>query len=175
MRLTVMAVAFGMLAGCGTLGTGSQPPGPRPAAESKPPAPDFDSIMTEPDAVIRPLVSDTDSLLSYYQHVRKLASADLGKEHEAARQAYTRTRSEIDRVRFAMVLSLPGVPFGDEARALELLEPVAKNPNGRLNGLAQLLVSQLQERKRLDTNAQGLQQKLDALRSLERNLIERKR
>ncbi|HET9403893.1 MAG TPA: hypothetical protein VFO57_04885, partial [Burkholderiales bacterium] len=59
--------------------------------------------------------------------------------------------------------------------ALELLDPVSKNPNGHLGGLAYLLISHLQERKRLDANAQGLQQKLDALRSLERSLIERKK
>ena len=74
-----------------------------------------------------------------------------------------------------MVLALPGTANGDEGRALELLEPVAKNPNGRLGGLAYLLISHLQERKRLDAAAQGLQQKLDALRSLERSLIERRR
>lgn len=157
MRLTSIAIAAGVLAGCGTLGTESRQPAPWVQADSIPSA------------------SEVESLLLYYQHARKLAGAELGKEHETARQAYARTRSDFNRMRFAMMLSLPGAPFGDEARALELLDPVAKNPNGRLNDLAQLLISQLQERKRLDANAQGLQQKLDALRSLERTLIERKR
>ena len=73
------------------------------------------------------------------------------------------------------VLSLPGTAFSDEPRALELLDPVARNVNGELNGLALLLATNLQERKRLDASAQGLQQKLDALRSLERSMIERRK
>jgi hypothetical protein len=56
-----------------------------------------------------------------------------------------------------------------------MLEPVARNTNGQLQGLAYLLLTHLQERKRLDANTQALQQKLDALRSLERSMIERKR
>jgi hypothetical protein len=52
---------------------------------------------------------------------------------------------------------------------------VAKNPVSKLGPLAMLLASNLHERKRLDASAQGLQQKLDALMLLERNMIERKR
>ncbi len=157
-KLALLALACAALAGCGALrGVESQPPAPWVQAGSPPPA------------------SDAESLLLYYQHVRKIAGPELGREHETARQAYVRSRSDFNRVRYAMVLSLPGAPFGDEARALELLDPVARSPNGRLGALASLLASQLQERKRLDASAQGLQQKLDALRSLERSLIDRNR
>ncbi len=147
-----------LLTGCTAMrGMGTQEPAPWVQAGSPQPA------------------SDADSLLLYYQHVRKLSSAELGREHEVTRQAYSRARSDFNRVRFAMVLSLPNTGHSDEARALELLDPVAKNLNGQLHGLAYLLASQLQERKRLDASAQGLQQKLDALRSLERSMIEKKR
>jgi len=152
-----MALVASVLAGCGTLG----------GIESQQPAPSVQAGAARPG-------SDADNLLLYYQHVRKLGGAELGREHDTARLAYGRSRSDFNRVRYAMVLSLPGAPHADEARALELLEPVARNASGRLGGLATLLVSQLQERKRLDTHAQGLQQKLDALRTLERSLIERK-
>jgi len=145
-----------LLAGCAAL------------RETQEPAPWVQSGMAQP-------ASNADSLLLYFQHVRNLSSAELGKEYETARQAYAQSRSDFNRIRFAMVLALPGTANGDEGRALELLEPVAKNPNGRLGGLAYLLISHLQERKRLDAAAQGLQQKLDALRSLERSLIERRR
>jgi hypothetical protein len=74
-----------------------------------------------------------------------------------------------------MVLSQPNAAFADDGRALELLDPVAKNPGARLQGLAQLLSSNLQEQKKLNASVQGLQLKLDALKSLERNLIERNR
>ncbi|MBI1965299.1 MAG: hypothetical protein HYV99_00785 [Betaproteobacteria bacterium] len=147
-----------LLAGCGVLrGLEDQQPAPWVQAGAPQPA------------------SDAESLMLYFQHVRKLPGAELGREHETARQAYARARSDFNRVRLAMVLALPNAPFGDEPRALELLDPVAKNPNGRLQGLAYVLASHLQERRRLDASAQGLQQKLDALMSLERSMIERKR
>ena len=117
--------------------------------------------------------SDSESLLLYFQHIRKLSAADLGKEHETARQAYAQSRTDFNRVRLAMALSLPNSAFNDDGRALELLEPVAKNQNSRLQGLALLVSSHLQEQKRMNANVQGLQQKLDALKSLERSLIER--
>lgn len=146
------------LAGCGVL----------PGLENQEPAPWTQAGARRP-------ASDVDNLLAYFQFIRKVSSAELGKEHEAARQAFQSSRTEFDRVRLAMLLALPGTPVTDEPRALELLEPVAKSPGGKLSGLAALLAANLQERKRLDTNAQGLQQKLDALMLLERDMIERKR
>lgn len=133
-----------------------------------------------PPATVKPVpvvarpVSESESLLGYYHSLRGLPATDLGKEHEVARQAYARARTDYNRVRYAMVLTVPNSTFHDDARALEMLEPVAKNPNGPLQPLASLLASHLQERRRLDANAQALQQKLDALRSLERSIIERK-
>ena len=129
----------------------------------------------KPTPVVARPASESESLLGYYQNLRGLSAADLGREYEAARQAYSRARTDYNRVRYAMVLTVPNSAFSDDARALEMLDPVAKNPNGQLQPLASLLAGHLQERKRLDANAQALQQKLDALRSLERSRIERKR
>ena len=119
--------------------------------------------------------SDTESLLLYFQHIRKLSGPDAAREHDAARQALARARTDFNRVRLAMILSLPGMPFTDEARALGLLDTVARHQGGKLQGLSVMLAAQLQEQQRLAASAQGLQQKLDALRSLERNMIERSR
>ena len=119
--------------------------------------------------------SEAENLISYFAHLRKLPGSELAREHDAARQAYGRARSDYNGVRLAMVMALPNTPFADEPRALDLLEPVARNTEGRLSSLAVMLVSQIQERRRLDANAQALQQKLDALKSLERSLIDRKR
>ncbi len=158
-RLIALALGcLSVLAGCGVLR----------GLESQEPAPWVQAGVSQP-------ATDAENLLLYYEHVRKLVAADLNREHDAARQVYTRARSDFSRIRFAMVLSLPNTAVSDEGRALELLEPVAKNQGSPLHGLAYLLTSQLQERKRLDASAQGLQQKLDALRSLERSMIERNR
>ena len=166
--LAVLAIACNVLAGCHLL-----PPG----QEEPPPVEEQIATRQEPAVpgrVERPR-SEAEHLLAYFQHIRKLPAADLGKEHDVARQAYTLARSDFNRVRLAMVLSLPGTAVSDEPRALDLLDPVAKNTNGELNGLALLLSTNLQERKRLDASTQGLQQKLDALRSLERSMIERRK
>lgn len=119
--------------------------------------------------------SDVDSLVMYYEHIRKLPAGELGREHETARQAYNRDRNAFNRVRLAMMLSLPNAPFNDDGRAIDLLDPVVRDENGKLHALALMLTSHLQEQRRLNASVHGLQQKLDALRSLERSLIERNR
>lgn len=120
-------------------------------------------------------VSDAESLLMYFSYLKRLPAAELASEHDTARQAFTRSRSDFSRVRLALALSLPNTGFHDESRALDLLEPVAKNRNAALYDLAILLSAYLQEQRRREASAQGLQRKLDALKSLEKTLIERDR
>jgi len=146
---------------------------PEPPPEATPPPEPPQRVVPPPPPPRQ--TSDAESLISFYAHLRKLSAPELAREHEAARQAYGRGRSDYNAVRFAMVVAVPNTAFYDEPRALDLLDPVARNGDPRLSGLAALLVSQIQERRRLDATAQALQQKLDALKSLERSLIERKR
>jgi hypothetical protein len=122
-----------------------------------------------------PTVTDVESLVLYFGYIRRLSAADLNREYDTARQAYNRGRIDYNRVRFAMLLSLPNTPFTDDGRALDVLEPVVRKGNGRLYPLAQMLGSHIQEQRRLNASVQGLQQKLDALKSLERSIIERSR
>lgn len=175
LRLTLLAVIPWVFAGCtalpGTTLPDSVPPDMEPSLKPEPPL----SVSDSPRAV-----SEVDNLLRYFQQLKKLSGTELGKEHDSVRQAYLKERSEFNRVRLAMILSLPNTSFGDESRALELLDPTVKNQQASLYGLAFLLSTHLQERKKLDgsiqnlqQNLQGLQQKLDALKSLERSLIER--
>lgn len=119
--------------------------------------------------------SDSESLLLYFQHVRKLSAPEAIREHEAAWHAFARANTDFNRVRLAIILSRPGMAFTDEARAAGLLETVAKHEGARLQGLAVVLGASLKEQQRLAAGAQELQQKLDALRSLERSMIERSR
>jgi hypothetical protein len=144
----------------------------------------------EPAAVIDVVpdpASELERLLDYFQRIRNLSGAQLAQEHHNARFAFARTGSDFDRVRLAMVLSLPNTGFNDESRTLDLLEPMVKSRNSTLNGLASLMSAYLQEQRRLGQSVQGMQQnmesmqqnmqsmqqKLDALRSMERSLIER--
>lgn len=155
-RVALLALIMLVLAGCGTLRS-IETAGTEPWVKSGAPRP----------------ASDLESLLLYFQYIKELPGAELGKEHDSARQAYAKARSEFNRVRLAMVLSQSGTPYNDGPRALELLEPIAKNQRAPLHGLAFLLSAQIQEQKRLDGNVQDMQHKLDALKSLERSLSER--
>ena len=135
------------------------------------------SVLRTPDFGREPWVregglfpsGDNASLLMYFEYVRKLPPAELAKEHETVRQLYANANSDFVRVRYAMLLSVPGTAASDDARALEVLDPVLKNSGGGLHALAFVLSAQIQEQKR----GQALQQKLDALMSLEKSLIER--
>jgi hypothetical protein len=168
--------ACALLAGCSILKPleVAEPERQTPPAAVEPAEPEQADAAPVPGAKGRQ-ASGADNLLAYFTQIRKLSGPDLAREHESARQAFNTGRSEFNRVRLAMVVTLPNTPFFDESRGLELLEPVWKNSESQLSALATLLASQIQERKRLDANAQALQQKLNALKSLERSLIERKR
>lgn len=117
--------------------------------------------------------SDAGAMLAYHARVSRLSGAELGREQEAARRAYLKARSDGSRTRYALALAVPGATVADETRALEALEPVARNAASPLHGLALLVTSFLQEQRRLDAQAQGLQQKLDALLELERSMTGR--
>ena len=153
-----------LLGGCGTM---------QPGVDVAEPEPQKVPAVVQGIQPRQP--SETDSLISYFAQLRKLQGSELAREHDAARQAYGRARSEYNGMRLAMVVALPNTSFADDPRALDLLDPIARNSESRLAGLASLLVAQIQERRRLDANTQALQQKLDALKSLERSLIDRKR
>lgn len=153
-RVMVLPVLLA-LAGCGVL-RGSEA-GDDPAAVSD----------------IRGDGTEVGGALAYYVRARRLAGPDLAREQEAARRALARARTDGNRVRYALVLAVPGATAQDEARALELLEPVARSGDSALHGLAVLVTAFLQEQRRLDGNVQNLQQKLDGLLTLERNMTGR--
>ena len=77
-----------------------------------------------------------------------------------------------------MLQSLPA-NGADETRAMATLEPLLKHGNGPARMMAIVLVAQLSERQRAlreeKRRAEDLQQKLDALKALERSLLGRER
>jgi hypothetical protein len=147
-----------MLAGCGGLRA--------PASEAEP------WLRAEAP---RPR-SEADSLLLYFEYLRRLPAAELAKEQEAVRLLFARSRTDFVRVRFAMASSAPGGSAADEARALEALGPLLKNADAPLHGMAYMVGAQIQEQRRAQEEqrrAQGLNEKLDALKQLEKQMIER--
>jgi hypothetical protein len=102
---------------------------------------------------------------------------DLRRELASANAALARTRNDANRIRVAMLLTLPGAGVPDDARALSLLEPViGRSGNGSpLKQIAALLYAQIVERGRSVREEQkrtaAAQEKLDALRAVERSLL----
>jgi hypothetical protein len=176
-RFAILCAMVSVVAGCAVF-RAPEREAPEPPAEPTPSeaeAPEPPEAPQPPLAVepVRAPETELDRLLNYFQHLKRLAGAELGREHENVRAAFGRTRGDFDRVRLAMVLSMPNTPFNDDARVLELLEPMMKNENSQLRGLAVLMGTYVHEQRRLGASVQGLQQKLNALKSMERSLIER--
>lgn len=154
-------------------------PAPREVTPAPGPEPEAPPVAPQPSRA-----SQVETLIAEYARLRRLPGAELVREQEDARREFNQTRSDSARIRLAMALAVPGSPAGDEARALELLDPLVKTPGASLHALAFLLSSYLHDQRRLTAqvnglqqnvqglqqNVQGLQQKLDAIKSLERSL-----
>jgi hypothetical protein len=134
-----------------------------------------------PQQVTAPQVNEEEQqallLLVDLQRYVVEAGEDLRRELAAANLALTRARSDANRIRLAMLLTLPTAGPPDDARALSLLEPVigkGGNPSP-LKQIASLLYAQISERARSVREEQrktaAAQEKLDALRAVERSLL----
>jgi hypothetical protein len=156
-------------------------PGPNGAAAAKP---SLDNI----------LASEADTLLGRFADLRQMPVAELARELEVARSAFLRQPSDTTRVRFALALAAAG-RSGDSAKGIEILEPVVKNPDASLHALAVLLNSRFIDQRRLEVDLgaaqlkaetvqqkldalqqkfDAAQQKLDALKTLEKDMSERR-
>jgi hypothetical protein len=141
-------------------------------------------------AVVEPMQDDDVSALRFYENALKLKGAELARELDSTRQLYEKDKSELNRVRLAMLLCLPGTGFRDDQAALTLVQPILNDKryeNSVLRPLALMLHAHLAELKRLDEGLQqqtakakeeqrradALQQKLEAILDMEMKMIER--
>ena len=129
--------------------------------------------------------NELDSVLEYYTRIWPLSGAALSKEQGTQRQAFASDKSDLVRIQLALALSVPNNTHGDVARVVMLLDPLAKNAgtgSAPLRNLALLLTTLVSDNRKLndsvitlkqklkdeqkETNA--LEQKLEALKSLEK-------
>src|ERR671930_404747 len=103
---------------------------------------------------------------------------------QRAEQAFGRDASAPNRLRLALLLSMLAPPLRDDARAAELLEPIANPGAPGIGRVAALLAGQVGERTRMarereraererDKREDALRQQLEALRAIERGIQER--
>lgn len=141
-------------------------PAPKPAAPA-PPAPTPPAPTVEADDS-----RQVAELLGYYQRVAGLGLEDQKRELATATQSFNRERSNANRVRLALLYSIPGSAMQDDARAAQLLEPIASG-NGAVRQLAGLVHAQVTDRVKTQKRADQLKDQVEQLRAIEKDLIER--
>lgn len=117
------------------------------------------------------------TLLAYYQDMLGLPVENLKREYRAVSQAFSRDRNELGRLRLALLMCLPQVPWRDDGKILALLEGAASRKaaaESPLRHFVVMLEKLVQERQRDQKRADELQQKLDSMLEIERSLRERK-
>ena len=156
MRLLWGIAVAAALGGCALLpGTAPEPAEPVLAS-----APDSDYIKEN---------AEVSALLAYYQDLLAMPAEELKREHQGISQSFARDRSELGRLRLALLMCVPGAAWRDDARLLALLDGAAsrkalpESPRRQFIVLLQKLVA---ERQREQRRADELQQKLDSLLTL---------
>ncbi len=106
------------------------------------------------------------------QRFASMSPDEQRRDYNAANAAFNRERTLANRLRLVLVLSTPGSAVQDDARAAALLEglPAGSSP---LRHFAAFMQAQLAERARTGRRAEQLKEQLDALRAVERSIIER--
>jgi len=147
---------------------------------------------TAADGWSPPLIvtSQVEELMLYYDYLRKQPAAELVKEYDKARQGLAQSKTDANRVRVALLLALPNAPFHDSAAALGLLNELTKETrttSHSLHGLAGLMAMLIAEQQRASSSvdelsqklkdeqkrADALQEKVDGIKNMEKNLIRR--
>ncbi|MET0218915.1 MAG: hypothetical protein ABW205_13450 [Burkholderiales bacterium] len=158
------------------------PPDPAPVLV-EPPRPELkpEPLPSEPQP------SELDRVLLHFESVRRMQAPEAARELEQARQSFSRARTDYNRVQFALLSLLPNTGGRDDAKSIALLEPMLKDSprdkSGAGSGLrafAVLLYNQITEERKLEDRmkeeqkrADALQQKLDALKEVEKSLLDR--
>ncbi|HTJ55046.1 MAG TPA: dihydrolipoamide acyltransferase [Nitrosospira sp.] len=128
-----------------------------------------------------------DDMMQYYDSLRKQSSSELAKIYDRVKQNFGQNKSDANRIRLALLLTLPNTSFRDVSAALHLLNdwPRDSKHANNLQSFRNLLAALLAEQQRLSNNleeasqklkeeqkrADTLQHQIDAIKSMEKNLI----
>ncbi len=133
------------------------------------------------------LPEDQEQSLALLMEMARAASVsqdDLRKEFSAAQNTFNKDKSSLNRLRYAWLSALMGSAAGDDTRLSGLLEPLVAKNGGLaithpLRPVADVMLIQISERTRQvreeQKRADALQQKLDALKAIEKQLLDRDR
>ncbi len=134
---------------------------------------------------------EVDAMVADAMSAARAPSAEQKAALSRAQDAFTLEQSAVNRLRLAMLLAALAAPLRDDARAAELLEPIADASAPGFGRFAAFLSAQIVERQRLareleraareheradkdrDKREEALRQQLEALRAIERGILER--
>jgi hypothetical protein len=156
----------------------------------------FACLVLSACAALQPGAADT--VVGEALTVARAPAAEQKAALARAQEAFTSDTREANRLRLATLLVVLPAPLRDDARAAELLEPLANPAEPGSGRLAALLTGQIAERQRLareierlgrervamdkehaaadrerDKREEALRQQLEALREIERGILER--
>ena len=138
-----------------------------------------------------PQVAPLDVVIGEALQASRAPPAEQKAALSRAEQGLLASATPVNRLRLATLLATLPEPLRDDARAAELLESIADASEPGLGRFAALLASQVAERRRLgreaervareraavdkerDKREEALRQQLDALRAIERGILER--
>lgn len=123
----------------------------------------------EKGAVAQGIRSDSDSLIDYYLTMRKAPKEKVQREHADANRVIQTTPNAFNKIKLALLLSLPVTGLQDSTRALNLLQDTIKEEkedDNALRNLANLLQAQLYKETRHDENMQRARDDQKRLESL---------
>lgn len=147
-----------------------------------------------PDVVSCPPPPDTDlrlnEVIRYYSLLRELPAPDIAREYNTISLNFSTTGSNRDRIKLAILLTLPNNPFHDTAAAIDLLKTLPDSTTASpsdLHEFALLLGMLLARQEQTDealsdlakalatekAHAKSLQGKIDAIKDFEINQTHR--
>jgi hypothetical protein len=157
-----------------------QPPAQPAQATQSPPPPVEPApviVVAPPPAQVPPEDQQMIALLADLQRFSTMQGDELRRELATATQTFAKQRTDVNRVRLAVLYTLARTSPQDDQRALQLFENVARSApaNSPIRHLATVLQAQVSERQRAvhdeQQKADAAIQKLEALRAMERSLL----
>jgi hypothetical protein len=176
----VICMTSALLTACSTIRQGSVKP-------ENPLTSELPATAATLPAVDVPVACQMDDMMQYYESLRKQPAADLGRVYDKVKQNFAQNKSDENRARLVLFLILPNSSVRDLNSAVNLLNEWprdTKSPTS-LQSFRNLLASLLVEQQRLNHGMEELSQKLkdeqkrvetlqsqiEAIKSMEKNLI----
>lgn len=117
--------------------------------------------------------TEGERFFQYFAYIRSLPPEALRREYAQQEVAFAQSRSEEDRLRLALLLSLPDTDFGNRLYALELLQAYLNEPEQhrtRFLDIAVFLVTFIHSKKQVNAYESLAKRLQEALSDKERQL-----